>query len=711
MASSLLNVSAGIPTPGTPNIADMARYISKLDMQQLQSKVAGLSHSSDPYGFLYVAALRDATLKKQQATNPNTQGPVLTVAQQIEQQSQPVQQAPAAQGLGAFNVASAAPQAAPQAVPAGMQPMGATPQAPAPDLANSGVAALPYAASNYKQGGIVSFGAGGPPSATGGASAGDTDGSEVGGTPSATGGASAGDTDGSLGVFADHDAPNPHLGELYNAVAQYLPFTEVGAAADAAGYDAERNQRAQVAAKKAANSTPPAPKTPPTDALPIERVSGSPVIGSTKTSPYIDTALERLNVPVAGSRTSGIGSGAVSAGDTYEDSTGAPLTREQYNAIGYSDTAPTGAAVVGVPVAGSRTSGIGSGAVPTGAAAVGIPGAATAAGKSSGIDTSNSDYDVVNVNGVQMRQPKKAVVETPKDIYNNMQDVYKAYGFDPNKALQDRYAGLDKQDAAIENREAQNKKMAQIAGFLKLATMPTASKGLSGLMQGIATGAETGLGQYAAGEDKINAARDAATLARERMKDAQFQFQNGQVNNAALAVAQSKQAAKEAGVKQIEGYNSTYLHQEDEKHQEVMAKANRDTQMGISRESNITQLSMHADDLKEKYDTAILMFSAKQQAALAKAMNLGTFKPADQLALRKQLLTEDNDMLDDATKKWADEHQDIVKKDPEARTKYKEEKLQVMMATAIQLMNQRRDVAQRMAYFGGGNSSFSMTPQ
>ena len=342
---------------------------------------------------------------------------------------------------------------------------------------------------------------------------------------------------------------------------------------------------------------------------------------------------------------------------------------------------------------------------------MGIPGAATAAGKSSGIDTSNSDYDVVNVNGVQMRQPKKAVVETPKDIYNNMQDVYKAYGFDPNKALQDRYAGLDKQDAAIENREAQNKKMAQIAGFLKLATMPTASKGLSGLMQGIATGAETGLGQYAAGEDKINAARDAATLARERMKDAQFQFQNGQVNNAALAVAQSKQAAKEAGVKQIEGYNSTYLHQEDEKHQEVMAKANRDAQMGISRDSNITQLSMHADDLKEKYDTAMLMFSAKQQAALAKAMNLGTLKPADQLALRKELLAENNDTLDDATKKWTDEHQDIVKKDPEAPTKYKEEKLQVMMATAIQLMNQRRDVAQRMAYFGGGNSSFSMTPQ
>ena len=85
MASSLLNVSAGIPTPGTPNIADVARQISKLDMQQLQSKVAGLSHSSDPYGFLYVAALRDATLKKQQATNPNTQGPVPTVAQQIEQ--------------------------------------------------------------------------------------------------------------------------------------------------------------------------------------------------------------------------------------------------------------------------------------------------------------------------------------------------------------------------------------------------------------------------------------------------------------------------------------------------------------------------------------------------------------------------------------------------------------------------------------------------
>ena len=648
MASSLLNVSAGIPTPGTPNIADMARQISKLDMQQLQSKVAGLSHSSDPYGFLYVAALRDATLKKQQATNPNTQGPVLTVAQQIEQQSQPVQQAPAAQGLGAFNVASAAPQAAPQTVPAGMQPMGATPQAPAPDLANSGVAALPYAASNYKQGGIVSF---------------------------------AGDTDGSAVV----SNTNPHLGELYNAVAQYLPFTEAGAANPALTSSWGAGDRA--------NSTPPAPQTPPTDALPIKRVFGSPVIGSTETSPYIDTALERLNVPVAGSRTSGIGSGAVSAGDTYEDSTGAPLTREQYNAIRdaatfrYSDTAPTGAA------------------------AVGIPGAATAAGKSSGIDTSNSDYDVVNVNGVQMRQPKKAVVETPKDIYNNMQDVYKAYGFDPNKALQDRYAGLDKQDAAIENREAQNKKMAQIAGFLKLATMPTASKGLSGLMQGIATGAETGLGQYAAGEDKINAARDAATLARERMKDAQFQFQNGQVNNAALAVAQSKQAAKEAGVKQIEGYNSTYLHQEDEKHQAVMAKANRDAQMGISRESNITQLSIHADDLKKDYNVAMLMFSAKQQAALAKAMNLGTFKPADQLALRKQLLTEDNDMLDDATKKWADEHQDIVKKDPEAPTKYKEEKLQVMMATAIQLMNQRRDVAQRMAYFGGGNSSFSMTPQ
>ena len=614
MASSLLNVSAGIPTPGTPNIADMARYISKLDMQQLQSKVAGLSHSSDPYGFLYVAALRDATLKKQQATNPNTQGPVLTVAQQIEQQSQPVQQAPAAQGLGAFNVASAAPQAAPQAVPAGMQPMGATPQAPAPDLANSGVAALPYAASNYKQGGIVSF-------------AGDTDGSAVVSDPNpftrVTNGSAVinntnpfmgvrngsevvsntipltGDTDGSA-VVSD---TSPHLGELYNAVAQYLPFTEVGAAADAAGYDAERRQPYQDvanpylaakynavapylpftearAAKKAANSTPPAPQTPPTDTLPMTRAPGPPV----ETSPQINNALERLNVPVAGSRTSGIGSGAVSAGDTYEDSTGAPLTREQANAIRdvatfrYSDTAPTRAVEVGVPVAGV------SDTAPTGAAAVGIPGAATAAGKSSGIDTSNSDYDVVNVNGVQMRQPKKAVVETPKDIYNNMQDVYKAYGFDPNKALQDRYAGLDKQDAAIENREAQNKKMAQIAGFLKLATMPTASKGLSGLMQGIATGAETGLGQYAAGEDKINAARDAATLARERMKDAQFQFQNGQVNNAALAVAQSKQAAKEAGVKQIEGYNSTYLHQEDEKHQEVMAQANRDAQMGISRE-------------------------------------------------------------------------------------------------------------------------------
>ena len=377
----------------------------------------------------------------------------------------------------------------------------------------------------------------------------------------------------------------------------------------------------------------------------------------------------------------------MSAGDTYEDSTGAPLTREQYNAIGYSDTAPTGAA------------------------AVGIPGAATAAGKSSGIDTSNSDYDVVNVNGVQMRQPKKAVVETPKDIYNNMQDAYKAYGFDPNKALQDRYAGLDKQDAAIENREAQNKKMAQIAGFLKLATMPTASKGLSGLMQGIATGAETGLGQYAAGEDKINAARDAATLARERMKDAQFQFQNGQVNNAALAVAQSKQAAKEAGVKQIEGYNSTYLHQEDEKHKEVMAQADRDLQTGLHRESNIVQLTIHADTLKKDYDTAILMFSAKQQAALAKAMNLGNFKPADQLALRKELLTEHNDMLDDAAKKWADEHQDIVKKDPEALTKYKEDKLQVMINSAIQLVNQQRDVSQRMAYFRGGNSSFSMTPQ
>jgi len=648
MASSLLNVSAGIPTPGTPNIADVARQISKLDMQQLRSKVAGLSHSSDPYGFLYVAALRDATLKKQQATNPNTQGPVPTVAQQIEQQSQPVQQAPAAQGLGAFNVASAAPQAAPQTVPAEMQPMGATPQAPAPDLANSGVAALPYAASNYKQGGIVSF---------------------------------AGDTNGSA-VVSD---TNPHLSELYNTVAQYLPFTEAGAAKNRADYEA------QVAAKEAANSTPPAPQTPPTDALPMTRVSGPPVIGppvigSTETSPQTDIALARLGVPVAGSRTSGIGSGAVSAGDTYEDSTGAPLTREQYNAIGYSDTAPTGAA------------------------AVGIPGAATAAGKSSGIDTSNSDYDVVNVNGVQMRQPKKAGVETPKDIYNNMQDVYKAYGFDPNKALQDRYAGLDKQDAAIENREAQNKKMAQIAGFLKLATMPTASKGLSGLMQGIATGAETGLGQYAAGEDKINAARDAATLARERMKDAQFQFQNGQVNNAALAVAQSKQAAKEAGVKQIEGYNSTYLHQEDEKHKEVMAQADRDAQMGIHRENNITQLSIHADDLKEKYDTAILMFSAKQQAALAKAINLGTLKPADQLALRKELLTEHNDMLDDAAKKWADEHQDIVKDHPEAPTKYKEAKLQVMMDTAIQLMNQRRDVSQRMAYFGGGNSSFSITP-